>query len=82
MLQLGRQAYHQLAELKAIPTLMLAGGMDTTVSLPHIRAAARRYSWVRYREFAGSKHVLTVEPDREAVFEECLRFMRQHLQRR
>jgi hypothetical protein len=26
--------------------------------------------------------VLTVEPDREAVFEECLRFMRQHLQRR
>src|SRR5688572_5754307 len=76
MLDLGREAFNDLPELHAIPTLMLAGKLDATVSLRRIRQAVSQNPWIRYREFDKSKHVLTVEPDREEVFKECLKFMR------
>jgi carboxylesterase len=72
---LGRQAVASLDNLKHIPMLMLAGTLDRTVSLARIRSAAKQHPWIRYVELPNSRHILTVEPDHQAAFEESVSFI-------
>jgi carboxylesterase len=77
MCDLGKQAFEGLRQLERIPTLMLAGALERTVSLSRIRSAAKKNPWIRYKELPNSEHILTVEPDQQIVFESSLSFMKE-----
>lgn len=75
VLRLGREAWRGLAQLRGLSILMFSGGRDTTVSTHRIAAAARKYPWIRFVPLPNSRHILTVEPDRETLFEKSLDFV-------
>jgi carboxylesterase len=79
--QLGHEAFQQLEGLENIPVLMFAGKKEKTVSLDLIRKAHEMNRWIRFHELPGSEHILTVEPDREELFEKSLAFMQAQIEK-
>jgi len=75
VLRLGREAVARLSELKEVPVLLFAGDLESTVSLEKIHAVARNNPWVRFVRLPKSRHILTVEPDREMMFEASAEFV-------
>ena len=76
VLRLGRQAWKNLDKLKGMPTLLIAGDLDRNVSTKWMIAAADRHPWIELVRLRRSRHILTVEPDRETAFEAILSFIR------
>jgi len=79
VLNLGRQAVRRLGELKGLPVVLFAGDLESTVSLEKIHAAARKNPWIRLVRLPKSRHILTVEPDREMLFEASVKFVEECL---
>jgi alpha-beta hydrolase superfamily lysophospholipase len=75
MEDIGRRAMACLDTLKELPTLLMAGLREETVSLKKMQSAAKSRPWIRFVELPSSEHILTVEPDHDRVFAECLTFM-------
>jgi esterase/lipase len=67
--------------LRGIPAMIVAGDRESTVSLDKILAVARDNSWIRLVRLPRSRHILTVEPDKEILFEESIRFMEECLKK-
>jgi hypothetical protein len=59
--------------------MLFAGDLDSTVSLGKIHAAARDNPWIRLVRLPRSRHILTVEPDREMMFEATVKFVEECL---
>jgi carboxylesterase len=78
---LGREAYAGLGDLENTPILMFVGKREKTVSLEQIRGAHETNPWIEFHELKDSGHILTVEPDREELFEKSLAFMRKQLEK-
>jgi carboxylesterase len=79
VLDLGREALRRLSELKELPVVLFTGDLDSTVSLDKIHAAARGNPWIRLVRLPKSRHILTVEPDRERMFEATVKFVEECL---
>ena len=50
------------ARFPAVPTLVLAGDLDTSTALPTARALARRFPRAQFVSFANATHVLLITP--------------------
>ncbi len=81
VLNLGHEAAGRLPELKGLPTAMFVGDLESTVSLDKINAAAQANPWIRVTRLPRSRHILTVEPDREMMFEASVKFVEECLER-
>lgn len=79
VLRLGREAAQNIGRLEHLPTLMFVGEKESTVSLKKMLSVARHNPWIRVVRLPQSRHILTVEPDREKVFEASARFVEQCL---
>jgi len=79
VLRLGRAAYRRLGELKGLPVMLVAGDLESTVSLEKMHAAARQNPWIRYLRLPKSRHILPLEPDREVMFEATVKFVKECL---
>jgi carboxylesterase len=79
VLRLGGEAARRLGELQGLPVLMFVGDLESTVSLEKLHAAAKRNPWMKFVRLPKSRHILTVEPDREMMFEESVRFVEECL---
>ena len=79
VLNLGREAFRRIGELKGRPVLLFAGDLESTVSLEKIHAAAQSNPWVQFVRLPKSRHILTVEPDREKMFESTVKFVEECL---
>ena len=75
VLRLGRDAVANMSKLRSLPVLMFAGDRESTVSLRRILNVAQDNPWIRFVRLPRSRHILTVEPDKEMMFEASLRFM-------
>lgn len=75
VLRLGGEAASRLEELRELPVLLFAGELESTVSLDKIRASALANPWIRFVRLPRSRHILTMEPDRETMFETSARFV-------
>jgi carboxylesterase len=80
LLSMGREAFRRLGELKGLPIVLFAGDLESTVSLEKMHAAARRNPWVRLLRLPNSRHILTLEPDREMMFEATVKFVEECLE--
>jgi len=81
VIKLGGSAARSMGILRGIPTMIVAGDRESTVSLDKILAVARENSWIRLVRLPRSRHILTVEPDKEILFEESIRFMEECLKK-
>jgi carboxylesterase len=79
VLKLGHEAFRRLGELKGLPAVLFAGDLESTVSLEKMHAAARGNRWIRLVRLPKSRHILTVEPDREMMFESAMKFVEECL---
>jgi len=79
VLKLGREAVRNMSKLRKIPTLMFVGDRESTVSLEKMLAVTRDHPSIRLVRMPRSRHILTVEPDREMMFEISVRFMEECL---
>jgi len=70
-----------MGRLSRIPVVIFAGNRESTVSLDKILAVARDNPWIRLVRLPRSRHILTVEPDKEILFETSIRFMEQCLRK-
>jgi carboxylesterase len=77
VLRLGREAASTMGELHNLPVLMFAGEKESTVSLKTMLSVAGKNSWIQLVKLPQSRHILTMEPDREKVFEASTRFVEQ-----
>jgi carboxylesterase len=77
VLRLGREAASTMGELHNLPVLMFAGEKESTVSLKTMLSVAGDNPWIQLVKLPQSRHILTVEPDRENVFEASARFVEQ-----
>jgi carboxylesterase len=77
VLRFGREAVANMSKLRNLPVLMFAGDRESTVSLEKILSVARDNPWIQLVRLPRSRHILTVEPDKEMMFEASLRFMEQ-----
>ncbi len=75
LIQLGREAAQNIGRLRDLPVMMFVGDRESTVSLEKILSVARENSWIRLVHLPRSRHILTVEPDKEMMFEASIRFM-------
>jgi carboxylesterase len=75
VLRLGGEAAARLGELRELPVLLFAGELESTVSLDKIRASSSANPWIRFVSLPRSRHILTVEPDRETLFETSAQFV-------
>ena len=75
LIQLGREAAQNIGRLRDLPIMMFVGDRESTVSLEKILSVARENSWIRLVHLPRSRHILTVEPDKEMMFEASIRFM-------
>ena len=75
VLSLGSEAFGRLGELRGLPVALFAGDLESTVSLEKIHAAARQNPWIRFVRLPRSRHILTLEPDREMMFEAAVKFV-------
>ena len=81
VMDLGGKAARSMGKLRDFPVMMFAGDRESTVSLSTIIAVAHENPWIRLVRLARSRHILTVEPDREILFETSIRFMEECLER-
>ena len=79
VIKLGRSAARGMEKLSDVPVVIFAGDRESTVSLDKILAVARDNPWIRLVRLPRSRHILTVEPDKEILFETSVRFMEQCL---
>jgi alpha-beta hydrolase superfamily lysophospholipase len=77
VLRLGREAASTMGELHNLPVLMFAGEKESTVSLKTMLSVAGKNPWIQLVKLPQSRHILTMEPDREKVFEASTRFVEQ-----
>jgi hypothetical protein len=82
VLRLGGDAARRLGELQGLPVLMFVGDLESTVSLEKLHAAARRNPWMTFVRLPKSRHILTVEPDRQMMFEASVGFVEECLRAR
>ena len=66
-------------KLRDLPVMMFAGDKESNVSLEMMFSVARDNPWIRLVRLPRSRHILTMEPDREMVFEASVRFMEECL---
>jgi carboxylesterase len=82
MTRLGEEAFVALERIHA-PTYVFAGELDRVVSRKKIQEASELLKRMEKGPdicvLPHSEHILTVEPDRQTVFKECLAFMIQSL---
>jgi carboxylesterase len=79
VLKLGSEAVRNMSKLRKIPTLMFVGDRESTVSLEKMLAVTQAHPSIRLVRMPKSRHILTVEPDREMMFETSVRFMEECL---
>lgn len=79
VLKVGRQAVRRLGELKGLPVVLFIGDLESTVSPEKLHAVARANPWIRLVRLPKSRHILTVEPDREMMFEASVKFVEECL---
>jgi carboxylesterase len=79
VVQLGRESFEQLKDVRNIPTVVFAGSKERTVSLRRIRQARDANPWMEFHELPQSDHIVTVEPDHEKLFEKSMAFMEKHV---
>ena len=82
LIQLGREAAQNMGKLRDLPVMMFVGDRESTVSLEKILSVARKNPWIRLVRLPRSRHILTVEPDKEMMFEASIRFMEECLGKR
>jgi carboxylesterase len=75
VIKLGGSAARGMEKLSDVPVVIFAGDRESTVSLDKILAVARNNPWIRLVRLPRSRHILTVEPDKEILFETSIRFM-------
>jgi carboxylesterase len=81
VLKLGRQAVENMSKLRHIPTMMFVGDRESTVSLKTMLSVAEGNPWIQLVRLPRSRHILTVEPDREKLFEASARFVEECLRK-
>jgi carboxylesterase len=79
VLSLGQEAFRRLGELRGVPVMLAAGDLESTVSLEKMHAAARNNPWIQFLRLPRSRHILTVEPDRELLFGGIVKFVKECL---
>jgi carboxylesterase len=79
LVKLGGTAARSMGKLRDVPVMIVAGDRESTVSLDKILNVARDNSWIRLVRLPRSRHILTVEPDKEILFETSIRFMEECL---
>lgn len=79
VMELGREAVKDMNKLREIPTLMFVGDKESTVSLDKMLSVTHNNPSIRLIRLPRSRHILTVEPDREMMFETSVRFMEECL---
>jgi carboxylesterase len=79
VLRLGHYAAKNMSKLRHLPVLMFAGERESTVSLNTILSLVRKNPWIKFVKLRQSRHILTMEPDREMMFEASTRFVEQCL---
>ncbi|HZI50210.1 MAG TPA: alpha/beta fold hydrolase, partial [Terriglobia bacterium] len=79
VMQLGQKAAASMGKLRAIPVMMFVGDRESTVSLERVLSVARENPWIRLVRLQHSRHILTVEPDQQILFETSVRFMEECL---
>src|SRR5262249_42782405 len=75
VLKLGREAAARIEELKSKPVLMFAGDLESTVSFEAMETVARKAPWIEFIRLPRSRHILTVEPDRQSMFDATAQFV-------
>jgi hypothetical protein len=68
-------------KLRNLPVMIFAGDRESTVSLSKILSVASNNPWIRLLRLPRSRHILTVEPDNQILFETSIRFMEECLDR-
>jgi carboxylesterase len=81
VLKLGGGAAQGMKKLSDVPVAIFAGERESTVSLDKILGVARENPWIRLVRLPRSRHILTVEPDKEILFETSVHFMEQCLRK-
>ena len=81
VMDLGGEAARSIGKLRDFPVMMFAGDRESTVSLSRIISIAHENPWIRLVRLARSRHILTVEPDRDFLFETSIRFMEECLEK-
>jgi len=81
VMKLGGSAARSMGKLRHLPVMMFAGDRESTVSLDKILTVARDNAWIRLVRLPRSRHILTVEPDKEILFETSIRFMEECLRK-
>ena len=76
---LGDKAAANMGKLRDLPVMMFIGDRESTVSPEKILSVARDNPWIRLVRLSRSRHILTVEPDKEMMFEASIRFMEECL---
>jgi carboxylesterase len=79
VIKLGGTAARSIGQLRNVPVMIVAGDRESTVSLDKILQVARDNSWIRLVRLPRSRHILTMEPDKEILFETSIRFMEECL---
>lgn len=81
VIRVGGKAAANISKLRDVPVMMFAGDRESTVSLSKILSVARANPWIRLVHLSRSRHILTVEPDKEMMFEASIRFMEECLEK-
>ena len=79
VIRLGREAMRDMNRLEDLPVMMAVGERESTVSLKKMLKVARDNPWIRLVRLPRSRHILPVEPDSEALFEDSIRFVKECL---
>jgi carboxylesterase len=79
VLSLGGEAFRRIGELKGLPVVLFAGDLESTVSLAKMHATKRNNPWIELVRLPKSRHILTMEPDREMMFEAIVKFVEECL---
>jgi carboxylesterase len=81
VMRLGATAASSMDKLRNLPVMIFAGDRESTVSLSKILSVASNNPWIRLLRLPRSRHILTVEPDNQILFETSIRFMEECLDR-
>ena len=81
VLRLGLQASRSMGKLSHLPVMMFAGDKESSVSRETMLSVAHDNPWIRLVRLPRSRHILTVEPDREMMVEASIRFVEECLTR-
>jgi carboxylesterase len=82
VIRLGREASRSMSSLRDLPVMMATGDRESTVSLQKMLTVAAENPWIQLVRLPRSRHIVTVEPDAELLFEHSLRFVKECLRTR